>query len=183
MQRIITLDNHGLTLKESFFAQVRQAYPSLQISVEQLVAHFRQEFHRYSVPAEGMYSLLHTLRDVHIPFGIVTNGSTQLQLNKIERLGLDKLTSCIFISQSFGAKKPAASIFLSAANYLDRQPENVLFVGDNPQNDIWGAHEVGMGTVWLQNFCPWPAHIPRSIADITISSLSELSTYPGFAQR
>lgn len=69
--------------------------------------------------------LLHTLQNAHILFGIVTNGSSH-QRQKIEVLGLDQLTSCIFISELFGAKKPDASIFLAAASCLQVQREPAI---------------------------------------------------------
>ncbi|BCL82234.1 hypothetical protein ccbrp13_46990 [Ktedonobacteria bacterium brp13] len=73
----------------------------------------------------------------------------QNQRRKIERLHLDQLTSCIFISEAFGVKKPEAAIFLAAASYVNLPPEQILFVGDHTYLDIWEAHAVGMKTVWL----------------------------------
>ncbi|HZR42760.1 MAG TPA: HAD family hydrolase [Ktedonobacteraceae bacterium] len=148
---LISLDGHGYTPRRSLFSQLQQVYPSLCPSIDQLVTVYYEQRDRGIEPGEGTISLLHTLREAQIPFGIVTNGSSQQQ-QKIVALGLDELTSCVFISEVFGAKKPDASIFLAAAACLQVAPEEILFVGDHPLNDIWGAHTVGMKTVWFQRY-------------------------------
>jgi len=172
---LISLDGHGYTSRRRLFSQLQQAYPSLCTSVDQLIAMYYGQRDRGIKPGEGTISLLHTLREAQIPFGIVTNGSSQ-QLQKIVALGLDELTSCVFISEVFGAKKPDTSIFLAAASCLRVAPEEILFVGDHPLNDIWGAHNVGMKTVWLRRYQEWPDALSLEIADMTIRSLEELLT-------
>ncbi len=102
--------------------------------------------------------LLDALGQAGMPFGIVTNGSYR-QKRKIEVLGLDRLTSCLFISEVFGCKKPEAEIFLAAASCLGSVAEEVLFVGDNPYADIWGAQRVGMRTAWLHRGRAWPSDL------------------------
>jgi putative hydrolase of the HAD superfamily len=98
------------------------------------------------------------------------------QLRKIEILELHQLTSCVFVSQLFGSEKPDAAIFLAAAAHLHVSPDKVLFVGDNPYNDVWGAHRVGMRTAWLQRAHPWPSILAPHLADMTIWSLQDLVT-------
>jgi len=88
----------------------------------------------------------------------------------------DRLTSCIFISEVFGCKKPEAKIFLAAASCLGVATWDVLFVGDNPYADIWGAQRVGMKTAWLHRGRAWPSNISSTPADIIIGSLEELFT-------
>lgn len=175
---LISLDAHGYTPRERLFGEFQRTYPWLQTSVETLVETFYQQFPQYMELDAQLSVLLYTLQHAHIPFGIVTNGSSH-QRQKIEVLGLDRLTSCIFISELFGAKKPDASIFLAAASCLQVQAEHILFIGDHPVRDIWGAHQVGMRTVWLRRFTEWPSTLPYSCADITIHSLEELITFLG----
>jgi putative hydrolase of the HAD superfamily len=174
LNRLIELDNYGMTPRETFFQHLREMYSCLCTPVEQLVMEYRQELSSYIVPDENMSHLLHMLKQATIPFGIVTNGSLQSKQRKIERLQLDQWTSCIFISETFGVKKPEASIFLAAASNLNMAPEQILFVGDHPYLDIWGAHAVGMRTAWLQQSLPWPEHLSPTVADLTVRSLNEL---------
>jgi FMN phosphatase YigB (HAD superfamily) len=56
---------------------------------------------------------------------------------------------------------------------LETAPEQTLFVGDRPANDIAGANEVGMISVLMK-----PAHLDRPLdgvkPDFTIERLSAL---------
>jgi len=103
----------------------------------------------------------------------VTNGSRS-QLHTIQALGLDSRTPCILVSELVGCRKPDAAIFAAAAARLGVPPGAVLFVGDNPEADVWGAHRAGMRTAWLQRGPAWPATISERCADLTIGSLNEL---------
>lgn len=177
---LVELDNHGYTPRETYFQRLRQIYPDaaiLQSSIEQLMLLYHTEVRRFIRRETEVYSLLEQFKNSGIPFGIVTNGYASQQQKKIEVLELEKLTSCIFISGAFGARKPAASIFLAAAKRLETSPQQILFVGDHCQNDIWGAHQVGMRTVWIQHHRrTWPNDLPTDVVDMTIHSLAELPT-------
>ena len=116
------------------------------------------------------------LKAASIPFGIITNGSSR-KLRKLELLTLNQLTSCVFISQLFGCEKPDSAIFQAAAAALHVPPRKTLFVGDNPLNDIWGAHCVGMRTARLRRGRPWLLTLSLHVADMTIHSLQEIMKY------
>jgi putative hydrolase of the HAD superfamily len=172
---IITTDDRGYTSRIKLFSQIRRAFPSLQEATGVLIEQYYQHQLARLELTEGASMLLQALQAAHIPIGIVTNGRAW-QLQKVKGLGLDQFTSCIFVSEMVGAKKPDASIFLAAASHLQTPPENILFVGDHPYNDIWGAHNVGMHTAWLNRTQVWPETLSSSIADLTIASLAELQT-------
>jgi putative hydrolase of the HAD superfamily len=170
---LISLDAHGYTPRKRLFREFQQTYPWLELPAETLVEMFYEQFPRHIECDTQLSQLLHTLQNARIPFGVVTNGSSRQQ-QKIEVLGLDRLTSCIFISERFGVKKPDASIFLAAASCLQVQAERILFIGDHPVRDIWGAHQVGMRTIWLHRFTEWPSTLSSSCVDMTVHSLEEL---------
>jgi putative hydrolase of the HAD superfamily len=172
---LITFDDHGYTSRGKVFSQLRQVFPSLQEATDVLVERYYQHQLARLELTEGASTLLQTLQTARIPIGIVTNGRAW-QKRKAKGLGLDQFTSCIFVSEMVGAKKPAASIFLAAASHLQIPPEEILFVGDHPYNDIWGAHSVGMRTAWLKRTLDWPETLSSNIADLTISTLTELHT-------
>lgn len=172
---IITFDDHGYTARSKLFSRIRQIFPSLQEATNVLIERYYQHQIARLELTEGASMLLQALQAAHIPVGIVTNGRAW-QIRKAKGLGLDQFTSCIFVSEMVGAKKPAASIFLAAASHLQIPPEEILFVGDHPYNDIWGAHSVGMHTAWLKRTLVWPETLSRDIADLTISTLAELHT-------
>jgi putative hydrolase of the HAD superfamily len=183
VERIITLDAWGYTSRTTVFSAIKEARtPPLEESIEQLIETYQRRFSEYMHPEPGTQRLITTIQNASIPFGIVTNGATTRQFSKIQALGLDKLTTCIFISKQFGYEKPAATIFLAAANCLGHKPQNILFVGDNPYKDIWGAQQVGMQTAWLHHDRAWPTDQSETQPDYTISDLGELCSLLAIAE-
>lgn len=78
------------------------------------------------------------------------------------------------VSDLVGYRKPEAAIFLTAADKLGVRPAKILFVGDNPEADVWGAHRAGLRTAWLHRDQTWPSTTIERCADFTIGSLDEL---------
>lgn len=96
-------------------------------------------------------------------WGVVTNGD-QFQHKKVEITGLTGHVPFVLASMLFGVNKPAPEVFMEAVRLLeipDIQPEEILFVGDNPYTDILGAHGVGMKTAWVRMGREYPDDAPR----------------------
>lgn len=51
-------------------------------------------------------------------------------------------------SNQVAAEKPNPTIFLKACELLEVKPEDVVHVGDDRRNDIWGARDAGCDA-WL----------------------------------
>ena len=117
--------------------------------------------------------LLASLERLGIPYGIVTNG-TDRQWRKLEQLGLIERAGCHYVSDTFGSSKPEAAIFKAAAQHLGASPGEVLFVGDNPIDDIVGAHRAGMKTAWLHRDKPWPDDRSHPTPDYTIDTIAQV---------
>lgn len=177
IERITELDDKGYGPREIFFSKIKETYPylpMLQSSVDQLIEFYKSRFLEHLRPEEETQRLLTALKGAGLPFGIITNGATSHQLQRIRVLGLDLLTSCIFVSEQFGCEKPDPTIFLAAAASLGYEPDDILFVGDHPRNDIWGAQRAGMRTAWLHLQREWPAELVETPPDYIIGSLGEL---------
>jgi putative hydrolase of the HAD superfamily len=174
LARLMALDAGGHGSKTEMFTVMKAAYPVLRAPVTDLVGVFREEMPGYCTLDDTATRLLTALRSAEIPLGIVTNGSSY-QLRRINALGLDAFTGCVFVSALAGCRKPDAAIFLMAATCLRVPPEQILFVGDTPEADIVGAHGTGMCTAWLcRDERPWPAHLTPAACDLTVASLDEL---------
>ena len=69
--------------------------------------------------------------------------------------------------------KPNPELFLTLLRQLDRSPEEALYVGDRQYEDVQGAGQVGMSTVWINRTGVEPD--PNLLApDYRIASLLEL---------
>lgn len=108
------------------------------------------------------------------PLALVSNfdhGPTARQI--LQTGGVQKYFHHIVISEEHGWCKPHPTIFTDALTALRVAPEDALFVGDSPFDDIAGAKGLGMDVVWVN------AHdqrLPRGIPvpDYTVRALPEL---------
>ena len=78
-------------------------------------------------------------------------------------------------SHTLKLAKPDPEIFLAAAKCLGLPPHEILFVGDHPINDIYGAKNVGMMTAWVTNGQTWPSKLNHLKPDHILEQLSDLS--------
>jgi len=87
--------------------------------------------------------------------------------------GLDTLLDEIAYTSDLPHSKPHPSVFLEVASRLKVEPAMCVMVGDRMVDDISGALNVGMRTVWKRNDNPWPK--PEGVVpDATIGQLAEL---------
>ncbi len=170
---LVELDANGYGPKDVLFRAVKRRYPSLADDVHALTKAFYEQHLDYLSLDEDTAHLLDALDRRGVPWGIVTNGSSN-QMLKIRKLGFEARTGCVFVSEVVGIRKPSPEIFLRAAGCLGLDPPRVLFVGDNPEADIAGATGVGMRTAWLRRGREWPEHLGGVLPDYTIDSLAEL---------
>jgi HAD superfamily hydrolase (TIGR01549 family) len=79
----------------------------------------------------------------------------------------------ITISDEHGLRKPHPQIFTDALAALGVKPEEALFVGDSPHDDILGAKGVGMDIAWINaSAVALPEQVPTP--EYTIRALPEL---------
>lgn len=57
----------------------------------------------------------------------------------------------ILISEWEGIKKPDPRIFNVALKQLQVSPNEAIFVGDHPENDVKAAQDVGMKGIWKRD--------------------------------
>ncbi len=112
----------------------------------------------------GAIDLLDDLRglDSAPRIGMITNGPTDVQDAKLDRLGIRKKFDFILISEAFGVPKPDRRIFEAALQRGPAPAADAVFIGDAPEFDIAGAHRCGMRTIWMDHGrFPWPTELPR----------------------
>jgi putative hydrolase of the HAD superfamily len=142
------VDHGGYVAREVFFTRLLDGLEATGFEAQELAAFWRSEFAKFAQPMPGAYELLEFLTQKNIKTAIVSNGSSQLQRNKIGALNLR--VDVVIISDEVGVKKPAALPFISALRQLGVQATEAWFVGDHPINDIQGANALGMKTFWLE---------------------------------
>lgn len=79
-----------------------------------------------------------------VPLAAVSNGNADLR-----RIGLATHFRFQLGAGQHGAAKPDPGIFHAACTQLGVEPQHVLHVGDDIEQDIVGAHRAGLRTCWI----------------------------------
>lgn len=107
--------------------------------------------------------------------GLLTNGASDLQREKISASGLACFFDAIAVSGEHGTGKPKPEIFHILLRELGARPDDATMVGNSLARDIAGARAAGLArAVWLQ--VPGSEEFAAATPDHTISGLHELPT-------
>ncbi len=100
-------------------------------------------------PYPDAVRLLERLARSKLVVGVITDGLSVKQAEKLIRLDVLRFLSphAIYISDQVGINKPNPKLYLRPCADLNLKPANVLYVGDNPRNDIDPPNRLGMITV------------------------------------
>jgi putative hydrolase of the HAD superfamily len=104
--------------------------------------------------------------------GLITNGSHEQQMKKLERTGIADRFSVVVFSDTVGHAKPAPEIFHHACAQLGCAPGDCVFVGDDWARDIAGARGAGMTPIWLRRRRAGSAGAREDVT--TIETLAQL---------
>lgn len=148
VSRVVEMDRHGYADKSVVYRDLARELCLPEAVGERLTIHFRETYAAYSRCFPEVLSALAALRAGGMKLGIVTNGSTEMQEQKIHQLGLTDLMDEVSISEREGLRKPDRRIFERALERLRVEPGEAWYVGDHPVVDIQGAFEAGLTPVW-----------------------------------
>ena len=153
------LAERGILRKEAAYPRFRDA--------------LREAFRRNAVPFPFEDEFFSALRARSLKIALITNGSAELQSAKLRLLGMAPRFDEVMIADGQNvAMKPDPEPFLRMADRLGEKPENLLYVGDNPVNDVDGSRRAGYIPVWVKTTGVWRAGIER--APYEIDSIREL---------
>ncbi len=80
---------------------------------------------------------------------LVTNGLSEVQRARVDRLGIGEYFDAIVISAEVGAAKPGTEIFDIVFEALDSpSKDSALMVGDSLSSDMQGGANYGIATCW-----------------------------------
>lgn len=113
-----------------------------------------------------------------VKLGIITNGFTELQAIRLEKMGLSEYFEQVVISEQVGVAKPDVKIFDYAMQKMGAVDRNkVLMVGDNLLSDIKGGIGFGIDTCWLNSQAQ--SNTTELQPTFTVNSLPELQRLLG----
>ena len=97
---------------------------------------------------ETMSTLIH-LKAQGYHLGVISNGITIKQYEKLVRLGLHHFFHSVITSQEAGVEKPDIAIFELAMRTMGCKAENSVMIGNSFNDDALGAIDAGMSAVFL----------------------------------
>lgn len=168
--RVRLADAHGEIVAESL-AAVGVEDRALGLELGALHHELRKEA---IAPLEGAIDTLHALRSRGVTLGLITNGGSEGQREKIERFALAAHFAYIGIEGEVGHGKPHRLAYQTALDALGVDPADCWMVGDNLDWDVAGAQAVGIRGIWLdKNGRGLPAGA-GVVPDAIVRSIAEL---------
>ncbi|WP_242675838.1 HAD family hydrolase [Streptosporangium minutum] len=152
---LIALDQAGYPHREAFFGMVRKHF-ALPESVEELWGRYRKRMPYLVHCRPGVMDGLTLLRAAGWKVAIVTNGTADNQLGKIQQTGLAEAVDAYALSGLEGIRKPDVGLFEIAAKRCGMiLADGGWMVGDHPVADIGGGRAAGLCMVWIDRGT-WP---------------------------
>lgn len=140
--------------------------PLPEIIQDFVKTNFKTELHSYQIkqletayfsttepnwqPAEQLEEVLQGLKSQQYKIGILSNAcSDQNVQNMVDALGVRSLFDFVFSSSALRIRKPAPQAYQKAINHWQLPSDEILMVGDTLLQDIAGAIQAKMPSVWL----------------------------------
>lgn len=111
---------------------------------------YKEERRKRFFTFPDVYSTLQALRETY-QLGIITNGSPDLQWEKISKAKLEQFFAEIIVSGEIGSGKPNRKIFDEALQRFGCAAHEAVMIGDNMRTDIRGANQAGLTAVWVNH--------------------------------
>ncbi len=144
-------------------------------AAEKLTDAYQQAILDSLSPVGDIPSLLSELHREY-RLGLLTNGPVEAQRGKLGELGWEEYFDATVVTGELDAGKPDRRAFDALCERLDVQPEEMVYIGDNPVADIRGANEAGMKTIQVL-FPDGPE--PEPSADAYVDREEIVSALPG----
>ncbi len=158
------------------FEQVRHGLIMLGYSAAQAIQAAQEAMQqmlmlRHQIDVPSITHQVMTQLQQQVPLIAITNGNVIP-----ERIGLGQYFDLVLNAGPDGWAKPHADMFVTALQYLDLLPQQVLHVGDHLLSDVAGAKYAGMQACWLndQGVELSKQADAKVLPDVEITSVSDL---------
>ena len=113
-----------------------------------VMAYHKEKIDSIRLYEDVQYCLVN-LKERGIKTVIISDGIPIKQYEKILRLGIDKFSDYIIISDEIGIRKPNPKLFDYFLNKYNIKPNEMIYVGDNIFKDIKPANINGVLSVYI----------------------------------
>jgi HAD superfamily hydrolase (TIGR01549 family) len=144
----------------------------LEITQERL-EHIEGLYNRfYTIEViSGVKEMLETLKGKY-QLAVVANAISNVSRLALQKLDLAKYFDYIVLSRDLGVRKPDSEIFIYALRSMWIKADETIHVGNSLADDVQGAKNAGMKTVWIKG----NQEVTNIQPDFVISKITELPT-------
>lgn len=121
-------------------------------SVLDVVMLFRSLTRKHFTAFPSIYEALGQLSQKY-RLAIISDAQWAFTEPEAAMLGLDRFFRLRVLSSRYGFKKPDTRLFEAAMKKIGVQPEDSLYIGDNPAKDLVGAKRAGMKFLFFRTAC------------------------------
>lgn len=107
------------------------------------------EFLDNMVVYDEVLQYLKYLKKRQVAVCLVTDLTSQIQYQKIKKLGIEDYLDFIVSSEEAGCEKPHPHIFMMALEKLGLKSHEVMMMGDSYSKDLIGANNLNIPCIWL----------------------------------
>ena len=133
---------------KNVFAEFISTY-NLDMKIEDAIMLYRNHVPKISLEPDTQ-EFLHDLKESSALVGLITDGRSITQRNKIKSLGLEGFFDIVIISEEFGSTKPDPMNYLVVQKrFPDRH--KFIYVGDNPKKDFLAPNQLSWVTFCLKS--------------------------------
>jgi len=152
------LDHHTRWPHHAFWVRVNR-----HLQLHRAVSRFAALLERHEPCCyrleDGVAEALRKARQHGWRIAVVTNGNRRTQLAKIRAARFAPLVDAVCISSHEGVAKPDPRIFRLAAARAGAGLEDAWVIGGDLSQEIAGARELGLPSVWVTKNHPFPHRV------------------------
>jgi len=140
------------------------------------VVAYRETSQAYLKPFSDTVPTLIRLRDLGYKLGVIAEGRSVKEWQKLIQLGVDHIFHSVLISEDLGTEELDVNQFLEGTSRLNVKPEEALYVSSKPNRGILYANRAGLVTVRVRRGDSF-AEKPKTLearAKYTIDRFSEI---------
>ena len=129
--------------KENVFLNLQKLYKNC--SILDLKNKYRNHFPNFDSNSQNRELLLELKKEGHF-LGVITDGYSITQRNKLKALNIENIFDLIIISEEFGSEKPTEANYVVFDQFNTKEK---IYIGDNTVKDFITPNRLGWTTICL----------------------------------
>lgn len=117
--------------------------------LDELVKRYLSYYANSWIAYPDVLATLNALSESGLRLAVLTNGQQEQQEAKLAKMGIRDMFESVLAIGTLSVPKPDATAFMELALTLGCEPQEVVYVGDDPHGDAIAATNAGLQGVWL----------------------------------